>query len=326
MKRNARLRSQWPFAHSAGNEMSRLLTTILAAAVCASAPLHGQEAGLADDLLQRVRRASTAVPGALPETINFLKFAESHRTYAAVIDGGGDEPFVSARTAFQVVYPDGSVMIDAGMDEAVHRFYGFGRTEPYWQDRNDIVQAALSAASLVVVTHEHGDHIAGVLRSPNRDAIAAKTILTEAQVTTLTTAPQLPEIGITDDQARDYVIVDYGLYLPVAPGLVLIEAAGHTPGHQMIFVQLADGAEYLFIGDIGWLIDNVTQQKLRPADTIERIGEDPDALMAQLRWLNGTVDEGIILVPSHDDSLLARYAGDGLLGSELLLPTSADDR
>ena len=307
--------------------MNRFRTTFLATAVCASAPLHGQDANYPDDLLQQVRRAATAVPGALPETINYLKFAESHRTYAAVIDGGSDEPFVSARTAFQVVYPDGAVMIDAGMDETVHRFYGFGRTEPYWQDRNDLVQAALSAASLIVVTHEHGDHIAGVLRSPNRDALAAKTLLTRAQVATLTTAPQLPEIGISEDEARDYVIVDYRLFLPVAPGIVLIKAAGHTPGHQMIFVRMADGAEYLFIGDIGWLIDNVTEQKLRPPETIERIGEDPDALMSQLRWLNGTVDEGLILVPSHDDRLLTRYAREGLLGPELALSSApADDR
>ncbi len=295
---------------------------LLATAFFASTSIHGQDANYPDDLLQRVRSASTAIPGSLPETINYLKFAESHRTYAAVIDGGSDEPFVSARTAFQVVYPDGSMMIDAGMDETVHRFYGFGRTEPYWRDRNDIVQSALSAASLIVVTHEHGDHVAGVLRSRNRDALAAKTILTQAQIATLTTAPQLPEIGLSDDESRDYVIVDYRLYLPVAPGVVLIKAAGHTPGHQMIYVRLADDDEYLFIGDIGWLIDNVTQQKLRPAGTIERIGEDPEALMSQLRWLNGTIGEGIILVPSHDDSLLTRYASEGLLGSEFLLPSA----
>ena len=72
-------------------------------------------------------------------------------------------------------------------------------------------------------------------------------------------------------------------------------------------------------GDIGWLIDNVTELKLRPAATIERIGEDPGALMRQLTWLNRVMDEGLLLVPSHDDVLLARYAEDGLLGSELFL-------
>ena len=298
--------------------MQKLCAVVLATIV--AAPLHGQESAYPDDLLERVRQAADDLPGAPPESINFIKFAESHRTYAAVIDGGTDEPFVSARTAFQVVYPGGSVMIDAGMDEEVHRFYGFGRVEPYWQDRNDRVQAALSAANLVVVTHEHGDHVAGVLRSPDRESIAARTILTEAQVSTLTTAPQLPEIGITEQQARDYLVVDYRLYLPVAPGVVLIKAPGHTPGHQMIYVRLAQGTEFVFIGDVGWLIDNVTELKLRPPETIARIGEDPEALMSQLVWLKSLADRGVVLVPSHDDRLLSRYAEEGLLGNDLSLP------
>ena len=298
--------------------MQKLCAVVLATIV--AAPLHGQESAYPDDLLERVRQAADDLPGAPPESINFIKFAESHRTYAAVIDGGTDEPFVSARTAFQVVYPGGSVMIDAGMDEEVHRFYGFGRVEPYWQDRNDRVQAALSAANLVVVTHEHGDHVAGVLRSPDRESIAARTILTEAQVRTLTTAPQLPEIGITEQQARDYLVVDYRLYLPVAPGVVLIKAPGHTPGHQMIYVRLAQGTEFVFIGDVGWLIDNVTELKLRPPETIARIGEDPEALMSQLVWLKSLADRGVVLVPSHDDRLLSRYAEEGLLGNDLSLP------
>ena len=289
-------------------------------AAVVAAPLYGQESAYPDNFLDRVRQAADDIPGAPPESINFIKFAESHRTYAAVIDGGTDEPFVSARTAFQVVYTGGTVMIDAGMDEAVHRFYGFGRDEPYWQDRNDRVQAALSAANLIVVTHEHGDHVAGVLRSPDRDAIAARTILTEAQVHTLTTAPQLPEIRITEQQAGDYLVVDYRDYLPVAPGMVLIEAPGHTPGHQMVYVRLAQGTEYVFIGDVGWLIDNVTELRLRPAETIERIGENPQALLSQLVWLSSVADQGVVLVPSHDDRLLSRYAAEGLLGNDLALP------
>ena len=291
---------------------------VLAAAF--AAPVHGQVSDYPEDLLERVRQAADDVPGAPPESINFIKFAESHRTFAAVIEGGTDEPFVSARTAFQVVYPDGSLMIDAGMDEAVHRFYGFGRDEPYWPDRYDRVQAALAAANLIVVTHEHGDHVAGILRGPDRDAIAAKAILTEAQVRTLTTAPQLPEIGITEQQADDYRIVDYRLYLAVAPGVVLIKAPGHTPGHQMVYVRVAEGAEFLFIGDVGWLLENVTELRLRPAETIARIGEDPEALMSQLVWLRDLADQGVVLVPSHDDRLLSRYAMEGLLGSDFVLP------
>lgn len=285
----------------------------------AAAELSSQEVEYSADLLARVRQAATSVPGAPPVSVNFIKFAESHRTYEVVIEGGTDEPFVSARTAFQAVYPDGSVMIDAGMDEAVHRFYGFGREEPYWQDRNDDVQAALLQAGLILVTHEHGDHVAGVLRSPDRDEIARKTILTRAQAETLISSPQLPEIRLTEEEAQDYILVDYEMLLPVAPGIVLIRAPGHTPGHQMVYIQTDSGTEYLLIGDVGWAIDNVTEIKLRPEATINRIGEDPQALLAQLNWLNRVLEAGVLVVPSHDDVFLTELVADGLLGDSLTL-------
>jgi glyoxylase-like metal-dependent hydrolase (beta-lactamase superfamily II) len=271
-----------------------------------------------EDLLQRVRQAATVVPGELAVSINFVKVAESHRTYAAVIEDGSDEPFISARTAFQIVYPRGTIMLDSGMDETVHRFYGFGREEPYWQDTNDTVQAALRRARLIIITHEHGDHVAGVLRSDHRDELASKTMLTRDQVQTLILAPQLPEIALTPARARDYIVVDYELVLPVAPGIVLIKSPGHTPGHQMIFARLADGQEYLFIGDIGWSLDNITELKLRPAATIARVGEDPQALMYQMTWIKRVMaEDGLIVVPSHDDRLLTRYADEGRLGTRL---------
>ena len=270
------------------------------------------------NLLQRVRQAAAAVPGELADAINFVKVAESHRTYSAVIEDGSEDPFISARSAFQIVYPDGSIMLDSGMDETVHRFYGFGRVEPYWPDVNDTVQAALRRAQLIIITHEHGDHVAGVLRSDYRDELAPKTILTKDQVRTLSLAPQLPEITLTPAQARDYIVVDYELILPVAPGIVLIKSPGHTHGHQMVYVQLAGGQEFLFIGDIGWSLDNITELKLRPAATIARVKEDPQALMHQMTWIKQVMDaDGLIVVPSHDDRLLTRYAEEGLLGTSL---------
>jgi hypothetical protein len=86
-------------------------------------PLLPQEAQpYGADLLVRVRAAAMTIPGALPSRINYVKLAESHRPLADIIDGGSQDDYVSARTAFQVVYPTGTVMIDSGMDRAVHRF------------------------------------------------------------------------------------------------------------------------------------------------------------------------------------------------------------
>jgi hypothetical protein len=60
------------------------------------------------NLLSLVRGAAAMLPGALPARINYIKFAESHRPLADIIEGGSQEDYVSARTAFQIMYPSGS--------------------------------------------------------------------------------------------------------------------------------------------------------------------------------------------------------------------------
>ena len=129
----------------------------------------------------------------------------------------------------------------------------------------------------------------------------------------------MPEIRLTPEMARSYIVIDYQSYLPVAPGMTLIKAPGHTPGHQMVYVRLASEREYLFIGDVGWTLDNVTQLKLRPDATMRRIGESAPALMFELTWIKEVMDqEGLIVIPSHDDVLLTDLTAKGLIGDRLV--------
>jgi len=266
------------------------------------------------NLLESLRAAAVAVPGALPRELRYITVAESHRPQRAVLENGPDTVYVQARAAFQVVYADATLMVDAGMDETVHRGFSMGTPEPYFPERNAAVQAALKAASLVVITHEHGDHIAGVVRSPDRAAIAAHTLLTKAQVETLTLAPQSPEIRLTPAEAADYLVIDYALYYPVAPGVVLLKSPGHTPGHQMVYLRLADGTEYLLSGDVTWAIDGVTSLRQRPPGTSERIREDRAALAQQIEWLASIAAAGeVVVVPSHDAVYFAELERRGLI-------------
>ena len=159
-----------------------------------------------------------------------------------------------------------------------------------------------------------------MIRTDSREEFARKTLLTRAQVQTLTTYPQMPEIQLTPEMAGSYIVIDYESYSPVAPGIVLIKAPGHTPGHQMVYVQLASEREYLFIGDVGWTLDNVKQLKLRPEATMRRIGESAPALMFELTWIKEVMDrEGLIVIPSHDDILLKDLTSRQLIGGGLAL-------
>ncbi len=289
---------------------------LLGAAVIAmiGAPLRAQNAASAWSAnITDVRRVARLIPGRRPLRINVVKFAESRRTKNFSIKGAAPIPSVQARTAFQVMYPDSTMMIDAGMDQQVHNFFGRGVVEPYDADAGKQVEGALTAARLIVVTHEHGDHVGGVIHTPLAGELAAKTILTRTQVQTLMTAPQMPDIKLTPELASRFIVVDYDQYMPVAPGVAFIKAAGHTPGSQMVYVALESGREYLFIGDSAWHMDGVRQVIGKDAPWIT---EDQNSVMDQLRWLNGLsrTDPNLLIVASHDDEQRMELEARGVLG------------
>ena len=266
--------------------------------------------------LDEIRQVAAMIPGRRALRINVLKFAESRRSKKFSVQGAPDEPSVQARTVFQVVFADGTVMIDSGMDEQVHRFFGRGVIEPYYPDAARQVGRALRSARAIIITHEHGDHVAGVIRTPFVAELAPKTLLTRAQIQALESDPQMPEIKITPDMASRYNVVEYEKFLPFGPGVTLIKAPGHTPGSQMVYVALESGREYLFIGDTAWHMDGVRLIKGKDAPWIQ---EDQAALLAQLTWLNELyrAETNFFIIASHDDEERQELISKGVLGGGL---------
>jgi len=280
------------------------------------ATAQSNEAWTAD--ISAIRRAARTIPGPRPVRLNVLKFAESRRTKNFSVKGAPATPSVQARTAFQLLYPDSYVMVDTGMDLEVHRFFGRGVEEPYDAAAAAQVERAVAGARLIVITHEHGDHVAGVIRGPNAATLAVKTLLTRTQVEVLRTKPQMPEIRLTDTAARRFIVVDYDRYLPVAPGVVLLKAPGHTPGSQMVYVVVESGREYLLIGDTTWHMDGVRLARGKDAPWII---EDEPAVLAQLRWLNELARTApqLVIVASHDEEQHVDLVRAGLLSNRLEL-------
>jgi glyoxylase-like metal-dependent hydrolase (beta-lactamase superfamily II) len=305
---------------------SRLLAILILAAAAAAA--RAQQPGATKSLdaardksawtadLSDIRRVAALIPGRKPQRINVLKFAESRRTKNFSVKGEPPQPSVQARTVFQVMYPDGYVMVDAGMDLTVHKLIGRGADEPYFGDQAQLVDKALRGARAIIFTHEHGDHVSGVIRTPYLAELAPKTILTRTQVDTLMTKPQFPEIGLTAEQAQRYRIIDYDKYMAFAPGWALIKAPGHTPGSQMMFITLDNGREYLLIGDAAWHMDGVRKTTGKDAPWIV---EDTASVNDQLKWLNGllTTEKNLVIVASHDDDEHKDLIARKLLGGRL---------
>ena len=290
---------------------SRLFAVCAVSAMPAAFAADGAPPWHAD--LAEIRQAAGMIPGARPLRVNVVKFAESRRTKNFAVKGLPSEPSVQARTAYQIVYADGTIMVDTGMDLATHRFFGRGVEEPYFPEANACVAEALQKAKAIIVTHEHGDHAGGLVRSEHFAELAPKTVLTRAQLDTLLNEPQMPELRPTPEMASRLRVIDYSGVMAFAPGVVLIKAPGHTPGSQMVHVTLQSGKELLLAGDVAWHMDGVRLNKGKDAPWIK---EPAELMAAELDWLNGLSrsESNLSIVISHDEEQRRAYIEQGVLG------------
>ena len=275
-----------------------------------------------DSLLDRVRALARSVPGERPRSLHVLKIAESSGPLANYVAGADSQIVPSAMSVFQIRYRDRWIVVDAGFDQAaVTEYYGASRSLRFFPDRYDRMQEALRGAEHVVLTHEHLDHAIGVQRGPNFAAVAARTLLTAEQVRTLLDPPTRAFVRLSPDSAAAFPVLRYDLLFPLAPGVVLIRAAGHTPGAQYVFVQLADGREILLAADLAWQHEGLATSRQRSEATSTRLGEDRAAVQAQLEWARRILEAGrVTIVLSHDGRLLDSLVARGVLRDGFDLP------
>ena len=267
--------------------------------------------------LSQIRRLAHLMPGPLPTAVNGIRVAASVRPLRFVIDGGDDTPVTMPRTAFQVVYPDCTVMIDSGLDLETHDSFSTpDKREPYFPDQFARLQQALNAARMIVLTHFHADHVAGVTQAANFDELAVKTFVSVATAQCLLNTPHRPHLAMTADKINQFNIFDYGLYDLIAPGVVLIRAPGHSADHQMVYIALASGAEILHSVDVGWVMENIRAVKGKAAPWVK---EDLPAVLGQLRWLNRIYrdEPNVTLLVTHDDRQFDDAVRSGAIGGEL---------
>ncbi len=264
--------------------------------------------------MDEVRELSTSIDGPLPTKVIAEAPVGIEFPGAAVITGWSWSPHQLPIYAYQVVYPDGHIMIDAAMSEEQAAIGGGA----YFFDKDSYARlmTALSNAKQIVFTHEHYDHVGGAVAHPDAIALLDRVRLTDLQ---LAYPEKWGDVRYPDGALDDYESLSYDGMLAIAPGVVLIEAAGHTPGSQIIYVRRADGQEYFFIGDVAWNYAGIDQVRTRPnLVSYGFLGEDRARTHAQVAELKALEAENSTLeiIVGHDARRTGAQIAAGVLGDQ----------
>ncbi len=253
----------------------------------------------------------------------FAIAAGSMESRAALSYRGGR--FAEKRTfgmgAILVRHPLGDVLFDTGFGRNVDAHV---RTTPrLMQWTSDYQKAATVAEQLqradipaqslkgVVLTHAHWDHVSGLEDLPGVPVWVNATEL--AFIEGGDEATSLARMIGT----RDYRLyaLDSGPYLGFARShdlfgdgsVVLVEAAGHTPGSIIAFVSFADGMRYALVGDLVWQKEGIDLPAERPWLPRRLVDADPEAvrrLIVHVHQLQKAMPK-LVVVPAHDSRVWA---------------------
>lgn len=258
--------------------------------------------------IAQLRQLAAALPGNRPTGVEIETVATRDVPGTLFAAGTGLKQRTIAVAAFRLAVPGGApVIIDTGLTRQQALDMGIDAHNGAAQAR---VDRAIGTAGLVLLTHEHPDHIGGL--SARGETPAAR--LNAAQSATLRQMQ-----GAAEDKAATLPAAPFA----AAPGVVVVPAPSHTPGSQIIFVQLADGREFLFAGDIATLEASWKQIRARSRLVGDYLApEDRPEVFAWLRTIAALQRSapGLIVVPGHDAEAFAGLISNGTLRAGFTSP------
>ena len=244
-----------------------------------------------------LRRLADTIPGPRPESVALQQVGWRRVPGTLFVAGGGLKRNLLSIQAGLISGPWGDIVVDSGLGPQDAAAMGLEAYLPAHQAR---VDAAMRRARLIVFTHEHIDHIGGLLRLNDWAKVLPHALISPEQTATGAVARTLPwPKGATAAIAP----LRYRGMTAIAPGVVLIRTPGHTPGSQMVYARLADGREVLFAGDTSTMARNWQQLRARSrlvGDLI--VHEDRLAVFGWLKAIRRLhrAAPALVVIPGHE--------------------------
>ena len=247
--------------------------------------------------IAQLRSLAAAIPGEAPYAVEAERAAFRRVPGDLMVAGSGLKRKLIGYMAFRLLVRGGRpVMIESGITPAIAANAG---AESFNLSAQARIDRALDQAGLILVTHEHPDHL-GALAAHGGLALSAAAWLNPAQLPASPSARQLPWANAANPLPR----ILGSAPVAVAPGIVVIPAPGsHTPGSQLIYVRLSDGHELLFAGDNSSFAQN--WQELRARSRLVETWFAPENRAEVFAWLKTiralkAQAPGLVVVPGHD--------------------------
>ena len=268
---------------------------------------------------------SESLPKAAPPAemaIFQLPTGLTHRTAAFGYRGGS---FFDKRdfsmTAVLVKHPKGDILIDTGFGsqidshfEKMPLLFRLGTSyEKKIPAAAQLAQAGYEFKKLrgILLTHAHWDHVSGIPDFPNVPVLitAEERGFIESDSPWSAVARSFEQVAFEEYGFEDKTYLgfpkSYDLYGDGS--IVIVPAAGHTPGSIIVFVALPNNQRYAFVGDLVWQREGITEREEKPWLMRRSADSDPDKVRENILRMAAIAARfpEMIIVPAHDSRAFA---------------------